>query len=146
MRPAPSLDYATPAHGDRVFGVGEADHTPFDLRLVSSVTGEVLGTAYLSLLVDACTCMPLAFVLRFGTQALLDGVAATQRPVAAATTDEHHDDTEAAFALARFEAFAVARPDAAMLLSAVRAWTLDTSERIIAYAAFSEGWAAATMP
>ena len=64
--PAPALDYATPPHGDRVWAVGEIDHTPFDLSLVSSVTGAVLGTAYLSVLIDAFTRMPLAFVLRFG--------------------------------------------------------------------------------
>ena len=64
--PAPALDYATPPHGDRVWAVGEIDHTPLDLSLVSSVTGAVLGTAYLSVLIDAFTRMPLAFVLRFG--------------------------------------------------------------------------------
>ena len=65
--PAPTLDYAISPHGDRVFAVGEMDHTPFDLKLVSSVTGEILGTAYLSLLIDAYTRIPLAFVLRFGS-------------------------------------------------------------------------------
>ena len=64
--PAPSLDYATPPHGDRVWAIGEIDHTPLDLELVSSVTGARLGTAYLSVLIDAFTRMPLAFVLRFG--------------------------------------------------------------------------------
>ena len=64
--PAPALDYATPPHGDRVWAVGEIDHTPLDLSLVSSVTGAVLGTPYLSVLIDAFTRMPLAFVLRFG--------------------------------------------------------------------------------
>ena len=64
--PAPPLDYVTPPHGDRAFAVGELDHTPFDLPLVSSVTGEVLGTAYLSVLMDAYTRLVLAFVLRFG--------------------------------------------------------------------------------
>ena len=64
--PVPALDYATPPHGDRVWAVGEIDHTPLDLSLVSSVTGAVLGTAYLSVLLDAFTRIPLAFVLRFG--------------------------------------------------------------------------------
>ena len=64
--PAPALDYAIPPHGDRVWAVAEIDHTPLDLALVSSVTGAVLGTAYLSVLIDAFTRMPLAFVLRFG--------------------------------------------------------------------------------
>ena len=64
--PAPALGYAIPSHGDRVWGVGEIDHTPLDLSLVSSVTGAVLGTAYLSVLLDAFTRMPLALVLRFG--------------------------------------------------------------------------------
>ena len=64
--PAPSLDYVMPAHGDRAFGVGEIDHSPFDLQLVSAMTGEVLGTAYLSVLIDAYTRIVLAFVLRFG--------------------------------------------------------------------------------
>ena len=37
--PAPALDYAIPPHGDRVWAIGEIDHTPLDLELVSSVTG-----------------------------------------------------------------------------------------------------------
>lgn len=49
-----------------MWAVGEIDHTPLDLSLVSSVTGAALGTAYLSVLIDAHTRMPLAFVLRLG--------------------------------------------------------------------------------
>ena len=64
--PSPGPDYATPPHGDRPFAVGEIDHSPFDLQLVSTVTGEVLGTANLSVFIDAFTRLPLAFVLRFG--------------------------------------------------------------------------------
>ena len=64
--PSPPFGYALPPHGDRVFAVGEIDHSPFDLQLVSAVTGVVLGTAYLSVLIDACTRTVLAFVLRFG--------------------------------------------------------------------------------
>ena len=77
--PAPALDYATPPHGDRVWAVGEIDHTPLDLSLVSSVTGAVLGTAYLSVLIDAFTRMPLAFVLRFGAPRALSGSRAPPR-------------------------------------------------------------------
>ena len=64
--PGPALDYVMPRHGDRAFGVAEMDHSPFDLKLVSSVTGAVLGTAYLSVLIDVFTRVVLAFVLRFG--------------------------------------------------------------------------------
>ena len=64
--PGPALDYVMPRHGDRAFGVAEMDHSPFDLKLVSSVTGAVLGTAYLSVLIDVFSRVVLSFVLRFG--------------------------------------------------------------------------------
>ena len=52
-------------HGDRAFEFGHIDHTPLDLQLVSHRTGAVLGKAWLTLLIDSFTRMPLAFVLSF---------------------------------------------------------------------------------
>ena len=56
---------AFPPHGDRPFEVGHIDHTPLDVRLVSSVTGAVLGSPWLTLMIDAYSRMPLAAVLSF---------------------------------------------------------------------------------
>lgn len=42
-----------PPHGDRVFEVGYIDHTPLDIRLVSSVNGTPLGSLWLTLMIDA---------------------------------------------------------------------------------------------
>ena len=63
----PSLggDCPLPPHGDRPFEIGHIDHTPLDVRLVSSVTGAVLGSPWLTLMVDAYSRMPLAAVLSF---------------------------------------------------------------------------------
>ena len=54
-----------PPHGDRVFEVGHVDHTPLDVRLVSSVNGTPLGSPWLTLMVDACSRTVLAFSLSF---------------------------------------------------------------------------------
>ena len=54
-----------PPHGDRVFEVGHIDHTPLDVRLVSSVNGTPLGSPWLTLMVDACSRTVLAFSLSF---------------------------------------------------------------------------------
>ena len=56
---------STPPHGARLFEIGEIDHTPLDVRLVSSRTGAVLGSPWLTLLIDAYSRMPLAFRLSF---------------------------------------------------------------------------------
>ena len=79
------VDYATPPHGDRVWAVGEIDHTPLDLSLVSSVTGAVLGTAYLSVLIDAFTRMPLALRPALRRSAALSGSGTPPRVRAAVT-------------------------------------------------------------
>ena len=57
--------HGTPPHGDRAFEVGEVDHTPLDVRLVSSRTGAVLGSPWLTVLTDAYSRKPLAFELTF---------------------------------------------------------------------------------
>lgn len=56
---------AFPPNGDRVFEVGHVDHTPLDVRLVSSVNGTPLGSPWLTLLFDACSRSVLAFSLSF---------------------------------------------------------------------------------
>lgn len=63
--PSLDADCALPRHGDRPFEIGHIDHTPLDVRLVSSVTGAVLGSPWLTLMVDAYARMPLAAVLSF---------------------------------------------------------------------------------
>ena len=55
----------TPPHGDRVFEVGAMDHWTVPIPLVCSRTGVVLGTAYLTLLIDAYSTMPLGYYLGF---------------------------------------------------------------------------------
>ena len=54
-----------PPHGDRVFEIGHIDHTPLDVRLVSSANGTPLGSPWLTLLVDAHSRVVLAFCLSF---------------------------------------------------------------------------------
>ena len=54
-----------PPHGDRVFEVGHVDHTPLDVRLVSSVNGTPLGSPWLTPLMDAYSRTVLAFSLSF---------------------------------------------------------------------------------
>lgn len=56
---------ATPRHGDRAWEVGHIDHTPLDVRLVSSKTQTLLGTPWLTTYVDAYSRMPLAFSVSF---------------------------------------------------------------------------------
>ena len=63
--PSLGADRALLPHGDRPFEVGHIDHTPLDVRLVSSVTGAVLGSPWLTLMVDAYSRVPLAAVLSF---------------------------------------------------------------------------------
>ena len=54
-----------PPHGDRVFEVGHIDHTPLDVRLVSSVNATPLGSPWLTLMIDAYSRTVLAFCLSF---------------------------------------------------------------------------------
>ena len=56
---------ATPRHGDRAWEVGHIDHTPLDIRLVSSKTETLLGTPWLTTYVDAYSRMPLSFRVSF---------------------------------------------------------------------------------
>ena len=63
--PVPATGHGTPPHGDRAFEVGEIDHTPLGTRLVSSRTGLVLGSPWLTVLTDAYSRKPLAFELTF---------------------------------------------------------------------------------
>jgi putative transposase len=60
-----SLDLTTPRHGDRPFEIGHIDHTELDVELLCSVTGQVLGRPWLTLLVDAFSRRMLALYLTF---------------------------------------------------------------------------------
>jgi len=52
-------------HGDRPFEIGHIDHSPLDLELVCSQTGEVLGRPWLTLTTDAYSRRFLAIHLTF---------------------------------------------------------------------------------
>src|SRR5271157_2735789 len=60
-----SLDLTTPRHGDRPFDISHIDHTELDIELVCSVTSQVLGRPWLTLLVDAFSRRLLALYLTF---------------------------------------------------------------------------------
>lgn len=60
-----TLDRDTPRHGDRPFEIGHIDHTELDIELVSSLTGQNLRRAWLTLLSDAFTRKILAHWLSF---------------------------------------------------------------------------------
>ena len=64
-RPVPGDAITTPPHGDRVFEVGAMDHWTVPIPIICSRTGVVLGTAVLTLLVDAYSTMPLGYYLGF---------------------------------------------------------------------------------
>ncbi len=59
------LEPDTPRHGDRPFEIGHIDHTELDLELVSSLTGQKLRKAWLTILTDAFDRRVLAFYLTF---------------------------------------------------------------------------------
>lgn len=52
-------------HGERVFEAALIDHWRIDLRCVSGRTGAPLGFAWLTLIIDAFSYMPLGYVVRF---------------------------------------------------------------------------------
>ena len=74
--PTPMGDGSTPPHGDRPFQYGLIDHLKCPVRLVSYRTGAVLGSPWLTLLVDAWSRVPLAMWLSFDDPAR-DRVLAT---------------------------------------------------------------------
>lgn len=63
----PSLNEKSelPPHGDRAFEIAHIDHTPVEIELVSSITGEVLGHPWLTLLIDAFSRVVLGHFLTF---------------------------------------------------------------------------------
>ena len=74
--PVPMGSGSTPPHGDRPFQFGLIDHVKCKVRLVSSRTGKVLGSVWLTVLVDAYSRMPLAIWVSFDDPAR-DRVLAT---------------------------------------------------------------------
>ena len=56
---------ASPRHGDRAWEIAHIDHTPLDIRLVSSKTATLLGTPWLTCYIDAYSRMPLSFTVSF---------------------------------------------------------------------------------
>ena len=56
---------AFPRYGDRAWEIGHIDHTPLDIRLVSTKTATLLGTPWLTTYVDAFSRMPLAYTVSF---------------------------------------------------------------------------------
>lgn len=59
------LSQTTPRHGDRPFEICHIDHTEAPIELVSSVTGQNLGKAWLTILADAFSRYILAHILIF---------------------------------------------------------------------------------
>ena len=101
-----------PPHGDRVFEVGHIDHSPLDVRLVSSVNGTPLGSPWLTLLMDAYSRVVLAFCLSFDAPSrasvlsvLHDCVRRHGRVPDTVVVDQgpefHSNDVEGAFAYLR---------------------------------------------
>ena len=77
---------ASPRHGDRAWEFGHVDHTPLDIRLVSSKTATLLGTPWMTTYVDAFSRMLLSFTVSFDPPSratiaavLLDCVRRNQR-------------------------------------------------------------------
>ena len=77
---------ASPRHGDRAWEFGHIDHTPLDIRLVSSKTATLLGTPWMTTYVDAFSRMLLSFTVSFDSPSrtsiaavLLDCVRRNQR-------------------------------------------------------------------
>lgn len=58
-----ATDTGMPVHGDRPWEIAHIDHTQLDILVVSAVTGQVLGKPWLTLLIDACGGVVLAFSL-----------------------------------------------------------------------------------
>lgn len=56
-------DAQLPAHGDRAFEAAHIDHTVLPVELVSAITGECIGTAWLSIMQDAYSRVVLAHCL-----------------------------------------------------------------------------------
>ena len=59
------LDLTTPRHGDRPFEIGHIDHTLFDIELVCSRAGHLLGRPWVTFLTDAYSRRLLALYLTF---------------------------------------------------------------------------------
>lgn len=59
------LDRITPKHGDRPFEIGHIDHTQLDLELISSLTTENLGKAWVTFFTDAFSRRFLSVYLTF---------------------------------------------------------------------------------
>jgi len=61
----PTSDVDLPPDGDRAFEVAHIDHTPLDIKIISSLTGEVLGSLWLTILVCAYSKKILSHFLTF---------------------------------------------------------------------------------
>lgn len=63
-------------HGHRPWQVGHVDHVLLDVHLVSGRTGAVLGKAWLTIIMDAYSRMPVGFALRFDSPSVASVMAA----------------------------------------------------------------------
>lgn len=59
------LERTTPRHGERPFEIGHIDHTQLDLQFVGNRRGEPMRKAWLTVLIDACTRMVVAWAILF---------------------------------------------------------------------------------
>ena len=61
----PTGDLLLPVHGDRALQKAHIDHVLVKVLLVSSTTGAAIGMAWLTVIIDSFSRMPLAFSLSF---------------------------------------------------------------------------------
>ncbi len=63
--PMPKTDLNLPPDGDRAFEVGHIDHTLTGVKVISAITGEVIGQLWLTVLIDAFSNLILSHYLTF---------------------------------------------------------------------------------
>jgi putative transposase len=59
------VDLDVPIHGDRPWEFAHIDHTQLDLELLHSDTGNNMGKAWITLMIDSCTRRVLAYYLTY---------------------------------------------------------------------------------
>ena len=110
-----------PVRSDRVFEIGYVDHTPLDLQLVSQHTETRLGTAWLTLIIDDWSRMPLAMSLSLDepsraslSEVLLDCVSRHNRVPDNLSVDQgaEFQSTDFEVALARLGVHKIQHPAA----------------------------------
>jgi len=63
--PMPKTALDLPPDGDRAFEIGHIDHTLTGVKVISGITGEVIGQLWLTVLIDAFSNLVLSYYLTF---------------------------------------------------------------------------------